>query len=183
MYILTSLFAGAYIPDANDPHAFNPVFGEPIAMRVSDVSSYLLDSDIGAAEWAKLVPPRREGQLVYVKDDTSDPNNASDVRKYSVTLFHQLKCLDVIRRQYILPLLPSTGVEGENRTPPVMPITRHCMNYLRQTIWCRPSLWLESVKNATETVSKSYDAVCRDWNEVYAAAAHNQASFSGRQQS
>ena len=44
-------------------------------------------------------------------------------------------------------------------------------------------MWLESVKNATETVSKPYDALCRNWNEVYDAAARNHAYFSGRQQS
>ena len=113
---------------------------EPGADPNEDDSGYLLDSDVGGAEWSKLLPPRREGQLVYVKDDTSDPINACDVRKYSATLFHQLKYLDDIRGQNTLPLLPSTGVEGENRTPPVSPITRNGMNYLWQTIRYRPSL-------------------------------------------
>ena len=36
------------------------------------------------------------------------------------------------------------------------------------------------MKDATETASKSYDAVCRNRNKVYDAAAHNQASFTGR---
>ena len=142
-----------------------------------DDASYLIDSEVGAAEWARLVPPRPEDLLVYVKDDTSDPNNASDVRMYSVTLFHQLKCLDVIRRQFMLPQLPSTSVEGENRTPPVRPVAQHCVNYLRQTIWCRPSLWMASVISPQGGVSRSYDVVCRDWEEVYAAAARNRASF------
>ena len=154
-----------------------PITIGPGAGPNEDISSYFLDSDVGAAEWAKLAPPRCEGLLFHVKDDTSDPNNASDMRKYSVTLFLQLKCLDVIHRQYTLPLLPSTGIEGKNRTPPARPTARHCMNYLRQTIWCQPSLWLESVMNATETVSKSYNAVCRNWNEVYNAAAPNPASL------
>ena len=156
---------------------------EPGAGQNEDISSYLLDSVVDAAEWAKLVPPPREGQLVYVKDDTSDPNSASDVCKYSVTLFHQLLCLDVIRKRFMLPLLSNTGIECEKRNPLVWPITRHCMNYPRQTIWCRPSLCLESVKNTTGTMSEPYDAVCRNWNEVYDAAARNQASFNGRQQS
>ena len=156
------------------------MFGDPVALRVAGSSSYQIDSDVGAAEWAQLVPPGPKGHLVYVKDDTSDPANASDVRPYTVTLFHQLKCLDVLRRQYMLPLLPPTGVgEDENRTPPVRPIARHCINYLRQTLWCRPSLWLESAKNVYGTASRTYDAVCQDWEEVYAAAERNRASFNG----
>ena len=152
---------------------------EPEAHPNEDDSGYFLDSDVGAAEWTKPAPPRREGQLVYVKDDTSDPINASDVHKYSVTLFHQLRCLDVIRRQYMLPLLPPTpgAPPDENRTPPVRPIARHCMNYLRQTVWCRPSTWLESTKNVFGTATRTYDAVCRDWNEVYSAVERNRASF------
>ena len=54
-----------------DPKA-TPITIEPGADQNEDVSGDLLDSDVGAAEWAKLLPPHREGQLVYVKDDTSD---------------------------------------------------------------------------------------------------------------
>ena len=53
--MIHSNFTGTCIPDPDDRHAFNPSFRDPVAMHVEDPdddASYLIDSEVGAAEWA-----------------------------------------------------------------------------------------------------------------------------------
>ncbi|EGN92253.1 hypothetical protein SERLA73DRAFT_191368 [Serpula lacrymans var. lacrymans S7.3] len=107
-------------------------------------------------EYAHLMP--LSGHTVYVSEN---PGEAPDV--YTVTLFHQLKCLEIIHREYLdpsLPLIPSA-------------LLSHCLNYLRQTILCRPNLRLESVTTRSAKSAQGYEAVCRDWTEVYEEAERN----------
>lgn len=109
-------------------------------------------------EWSKLIPSA--GHLVYLKSD------AGQVKKHTVTMLHQFKCLDAIRRQYNGP--PDA---------PLSPLTLHCINYLRQSILCRLDVGLESATNVWGTVAKSAEYVCRDWTELYKAVEQNQAGF------
>ena len=104
------------------------------------------------------------GHLVHVRPQ----NNASALPEpHTVTLFHQLRCLDVIRQAY-------TKVPEE----PSPALLHHCMNYLRQTVLCRPNLLLEPVTTAIGLVSDiGYDGVCRDWEAVYREAERNQAAY------
>ncbi|PSR72227.1 hypothetical protein PHLCEN_2v11902 [Hermanssonia centrifuga] len=129
-------------------------------MHISDTVHFQLDTDEGMQEFANLVPP--SGHLVYVRSDAS-----SEPQPYAVTLFHQMTCLDVVRQEFTQ--LPSS---------PAPQLVRHCMNYLRQTVLCRPSLFLESTVNSQALVSRAgYDVVCRDWNAVYEEAERNYAAY------
>lgn len=131
-------------------------------MRMTGSTRYKLGTSEGAEEWAKLMPSG--GHLVHI----AAPNPQSPTTEtYTSTLFHQLKCLDIIREQYI-----SRPVQ----VPPPG-LTRHCMSYLRQTFLCRPTLWLESTKNARGVASRDYDAVCRDWTKVYEEAERNYDAY------
>lgn len=125
-------------------------------MHVSTSIHYDLDSVNAEEQWSHLLPS--SGHVVHVYDE-----------KYTVTLFHQLKCLDIIRQQYI------TRDSGTIST-----MTRHCMNYLRQTILCRPNLSLESVTSPLGTVGASYEAVCRDWTRIYDVASRNHEAHMQR---
>ena len=93
-----------------------------------------------------------------------------DLEVYTVMLFHQLRCLDIIREDFVL-------------TAGSSPLARHCLNYLRQTILCHPDLRLESVRRSEgqkPTTTREYEAVCRDWSSVYKEAERNYKTFITR---
>jgi len=140
---------------------FHPIPADPVAMRYSATTRYQLDDMNSASEFAHLLPSG--GHTVRV-DDEDGP-----ARVYTVTLFHQLKCLDIIRQGYILPPLEDLPA-----------LAHHCLNYLHQTILCRPSLGIESTKNFRGGAVRSYETVCNDWSAVYDEAERNHASYSTR---
>ncbi|KAF4564754.1 hypothetical protein EYR36_002693 [Pleurotus pulmonarius] len=144
--------------------SFSVPFGEEsVAMRVATGSRYGLEPDANE-EWDRILP--KHGHLVHI---ASTPTSTPE--PYTVTLFHQLKCLQIVREQYLSP--PSS---------PIAPRTRHCMNYLRQTLYCRLNMGLESVEDAEGRAARDYDAVCRDWTKLYDEADRNQAAFSLRKE-
>ncbi|KAF5378252.1 hypothetical protein D9757_009145 [Collybiopsis confluens] len=130
-------------------------------MRVIDAVRYNIRDNEAADEWANLLPPR--GHIVYV-DDTFTTNP----KAFTVTLFHQLKCLDIIRQEYVVVPPPQEPTH----------LARHCMNYLRQTILCRPNLRLEPAINEGGIAERNYDTVCHDWTRVYEEAERNQKAFT-----
>ena len=140
---------------------FAPPFDEPVGMRVYYTSHYPYDTAEWAAAFTALLPPT--GYLLYL-DEPSAPAPRRP-KAYTVTLFHQLKCLDVIRAQYASP--------EDTR----LPLTNHCLNYLRQTVLCRPNLGVEPATNSEGTAVRGYDTVCRDWTKVYEEAKRNVAAY------
>ncbi|KAF8921794.1 hypothetical protein CPB85DRAFT_1200432, partial [Mucidula mucida] len=114
---------------------------------------YPIDGPDSDEEFAKLIPST--GHLVHLQTDRDKPE------PYTVTLFHQLQCLDVLRRQY----------SGDHPSTPER--TQHCLTYLQQSILCRPHIGLEVAKNAAANARRSYEMVCNDWEAVYAEAARN----------
>ncbi|KLO16599.1 hypothetical protein SCHPADRAFT_822981, partial [Schizopora paradoxa] len=143
--------------------AFNVEFGDPVALRISSTAHYTLDDD---DEWSRIIPPGPKGHLVYIRD-SADPLK---IRPYTVTLFHQLKCLDILRRQFNLLIKESASQ--------MRPLARHCMSYLRQIILCRPNIWLESTRGSRATGSRAYDIVCQDWTRVYEEAEANRKAYN-----
>ncbi|KAJ7484285.1 hypothetical protein FB451DRAFT_1337870 [Mycena latifolia] len=144
--------------ESPSPLSFSVPFGDEVALRIITAEHYGLDDD---EEWGKILPAG--GHLVY----TAEEGSASP-KPHTVTLFHQQKCLAIIRSQYKLP--PST---------PITPRIRHCMNYLRQTILCRPNLRLESVEDERGLTDRYfYDTVCRDWTTIYMEAERNQLAYA-----
>ncbi|THU81225.1 hypothetical protein K435DRAFT_694039, partial [Dendrothele bispora CBS 962.96] len=90
---------------------------------------YALDTKLGAAEWKSLLPPGNG--TIYL--------NGSGTRKaFTISLFHQLRCLDTIREGIVSFRNGASGAggnpgDGSNR------VLQHCMNYLRQMVLCRPT--------------------------------------------
>lgn len=145
-----------------DPLSFSVSYGEPVAIRIADTVRFQLYTEEGIQDFAHSLPSG--GHLVWIRpeeDATADPE------PYTVTLFHQLRCLDVVRQAY-------TKVPEE----PAPRLLHHCMNYLRQTILCRPHLLLEPVTTANGLVSDAgYDGVCYDWEAVYGEAERNHEAY------
>jgi len=126
---------------------------EPVAMILHDSKHYNLNDQDSASEFAQLLPSG--GHVVHLGEELST---------HTISMFHQLKCLDIIREAYNSPLNSS------------MVLPQHCLNYLRQRFLCRPNLQLESARFGGGTkplTSKPYDVVCPDWTAIYDAAEEN----------
>ena len=128
----------------------------PIRMNIEPTKHYQLSGQSADAEWAALAPnngilhlgPRRQ--------------------PYSVSLFHQLRCLDIIRRDIVESLPP----EGSK-------LSRHCLNYMRQMVLCRTDLALDPVlgRGADARVRPDTNQ-CVDWRRVYEELEKNQREYA-----
>ena len=117
---------------------------------------YALAGDVADKEWAALLPSG--GVVVHL-----GPAN----RPFTVSMFHQLRCLDTVRR--------ALAVYKENGTEASAP-ARHCLNYLRQMIMCRANTRLEratGLYGAVHNVISEQDHICQDWRVVYNAVKQN----------
>ncbi|KAH8109250.1 hypothetical protein DFH11DRAFT_1628246 [Phellopilus nigrolimitatus] len=126
----------------------------PVLMYPEDTNRYALDTPDGEAEWRALVPPSSGNGTVHL---------GPHARPFTVAMFHQLQCLDVVRSS-----IASRG-EIDQRAKE---LTDHCMNYLRQAVLCHARTVLESVRSdigpkITDLARSEY--VCRDWRVLYEA--------------
>ncbi|EKM49612.1 uncharacterized protein PHACADRAFT_265164 [Phanerochaete carnosa HHB-10118-sp] len=81
-----------------------------------------------------------------------------ETQTYSLALFHQLRCLDILRDDY---------VSGKP-----LPLRKHCLNYIRQSVLCIADTHLEYSK-AGLAVTHYIETVCNDWTAVHKAAEKN----------
>jgi hypothetical protein len=133
---------------------------------------YDLDSPVAAMEWNTTLPSG--GATIHL---------GPDQRVFTVSLFHQMRCLNIIREslaEVYADLSSKPAISHEA-------LTRHCMNYLRQMILCRADTRLEPVRsNIGRGIAMSeVTHTCLDWSVVYEAAEANRrdylASRGGRQ--
>ena len=97
--------------------------------------------------------------------------DASSPRLLCVAMFHQLHCVEKMR----------IFLDNPNDTHVGFGHQQHCMNYLRQTVLCKPSLLLEETINTNARVSHAgYDVVCRDWEAIYGEAERNYDMYMSR---
>ena len=114
----------------------------------SSVGSFSLYDD---DDWGSLFPPPWNGFM------SLGPDN----RPFTLSLYHQLHCLDAIRVGFVL--------NGTHAAAHV----EHCLNYLRQVILCHadttvePGHWMET-KTGVDPASDGLGVVhtCKDWKEV-----------------
>ncbi|THV07090.1 hypothetical protein K435DRAFT_772810 [Dendrothele bispora CBS 962.96] len=153
-----------------------------VGMSVFGSSRYGLTED-GSEDWNHLMPSG--GHLVRFPlqpHSTSTSNNTTpSSADFTVTLFHELKCLSIYREEYMAVLASrhnsdSPPTSSSTRQP--SPLVRHCLNYLRQRVLCRMDLKLEYNKDLHAKSSRQYETVCRDWERVYEAAEKNARGWS-----
>lgn len=121
-------------------------------MYLENTEHYTLDTEEGIAQWASLVPS--DGGIIRIPGHDHQP--------FTISLFHQLRCLDVVRDAVVSSI--------QNRTAPSRK-TVHCLNYLRQMVLCRADRYMENVRDpdAEHVVQFMGDRTCKDWTRVYAA--------------
>lgn len=123
-------------------------------MIVHDSTRFSLETDAGAKVYEDMLP---NGHLVHVGENWEP---------HTVSMFHQLRCLQIIGETYLSP--------GRNKS---RELSEHCLNYLRQMFLCKPSLQLESIRTdarGESQTSRPYETVCNDWTAVYDAVEENQ---------
>ncbi|KAJ7780144.1 hypothetical protein DFH07DRAFT_765445 [Mycena maculata] len=125
-----------------------------VRMAMEDTANYQLASPDAGAQWASMIP--KNGGIVHVGPDR---------QPYMLSVFHQLKCLDIMRRMY-----------AEDHGGALDDVGRHCLNYLRQTLLCRSDLRLETVQDpdGAHAVDMYGDLTCSDWRQVYARVEENE---------
>ncbi|KAK0466161.1 uncharacterized protein EV420DRAFT_1636759 [Desarmillaria tabescens] len=132
-----------------------------VLMDVEDTVNYQLNStDHNNAQWSALAPG--EG-IVYL-----DPDHTP----YLPSFFHQLRCLDILRSAYTAQEVDMGKQDVREAT-----VARHCLNYLRQVLFCRSDLNLESVvsiEHGHHAVGRRRTQTCQDWRVVYKELERNQ---------
>ncbi|EMD31936.1 hypothetical protein CERSUDRAFT_119268 [Gelatoporia subvermispora B] len=133
-----------------------PIDRPPVVMWFEEPIHFDLDSPNGELEWASLVPGPNVIHL------------GSHQTAFSISMIHQLRCLDIVREALVHGLHNGTSRREE--------LTRHCMNYLRQNVLCRGDTFLEPFHYFTENDADiTYDTYqCTDWGAVYKAVEAHQ---------
>lgn len=130
-------------------------------MTVENSVHYAIDTPLGIAEWNSTLPS--SGGMLYLGDD---------LHPFSISMFHQLRCLDIIRNEVVSQAKREKKVKSSA-------LVHHCMNYIRQMILCRANLRLESVRRPSgQQVTVPYVThTCNDWTAVYDAAEKNYREY------
>jgi len=147
----------AYV-GSDHPRAWDIGYLPPIRMNIEPTKHYQLSGHNADAEWAALAP---HNGIIHL-----GPHR----QPYSISLFHQLRCLDIIRRDIIVE---SSLPPGDSK------LSRHCLNYMRQMVLCRTDLALDPVLGrGVEARVRPDTNQCVDWRRVYEALEKNQREYS-----
>lgn len=135
----------AYIGD--DYPAYYPIEIPPASLTPENTIHYQIYTEDAAREWSSIYP--KGGGFFRL---------GPDGRLFGLALFHQMHCLERIRRAM------STRRSSEH--------VHHCFNYLRQAILCEANPTLEPVIPilGRRSVNAEIPHVCRDWTRVYELA-------------
>ncbi|KJA17772.1 hypothetical protein HYPSUDRAFT_45941 [Hypholoma sublateritium FD-334 SS-4] len=152
---------GLISDDTDSPRTFPVAPLHPVRMHLENSAHYQILGD--DEEWGRLTPGI--GTVHLRSQENKDP------QEYTVSIYHQLQCLDLIRKSI---------VEVERRKPrepefnAVTSSTQHCVNYLREMVLCRGDLDLQTVAGQPKPDVILYQYQCWDWDAVYSAVERNQ---------
>lgn len=134
-----------------------------VRMLSENTNRYQLDTEEGAKEWESLAP--EDGGIIYQRNP-----DTGELKEYTISMFHQLRCLNLIRAELIQP-------SHFNSHKPNELVVKHCFNYLRQMILCRSDTYFENVRDpiGPHAADITHVRTCKDWRKVYDAVASQQA--------
>ncbi|KZP21062.1 hypothetical protein FIBSPDRAFT_954026 [Athelia psychrophila] len=158
----TSIPSYSYIGD-DYPMAW-PISQAKVGMQPEDTQRYTLNTPMGAQEWKALVPCSSDGTISL----------GPEGRRFTIAMFHQLQCLDIIREALVNPSLRPESTAGSDANardePSHWELTTSCLNYLRQISLCHGNTHIESVRSdeppkITDLHRSTYE--CNDWTTLY----------------
>lgn len=140
---------------------------DKVYMTLENTVHYQLNSVIGDIEAEAILPPG--GIYVHLGKDFE--------QKRSLSLFHQIQCLNTIRMQIVTSYAETHPALSDNQE--VDPSAQDCMDYLRQMVLCRADLRLESARNAhgPRIAVSDITHTCKDWTRVYDEAEKNYRGY------
>ncbi|KAF8520738.1 hypothetical protein BU17DRAFT_75563 [Hysterangium stoloniferum] len=158
--------AGGYLPSSEVeaagtrvPQTFSVPQLRPVRTFIENTAHYQISGD--DAEWAALIPG--DG-VVYIGE-------GKDAQPYTISIYHQLRCLDIIRKGIVsLEANTTSGVPKNSLTP----LTHHCVNYLREMVLCRSDIDTDSILGRPKPAVTPDLYQCWDWEAVYTAVKDNQ---------
>jgi hypothetical protein len=145
------------------PHVWDVGDLKDALIPLEPTTHYQLSTPQADVEWEALAP--NDG-IIYL---------GPDHRPFSISHFHQMRCLNVLRKQLV------SHRETPNSTDIDTPLSRHCYNYLREMVLCRSTTALDPVfgrPRPATVVEYRDDSTCRDWNKVYEEAWRNVEEYS-----
>ncbi|KAI0663837.1 hypothetical protein C8Q70DRAFT_1050464 [Cubamyces menziesii] len=139
-----------------DYPAYYPLDMDEVSLTPEFTIHYQVSGETAEREWASILP--EGGGFLHL---------GAEERPFGITLFHQLSCLQRLRR----------AIDTGDASAPV----HRCMNYLRQSILCEANPTIEPVIPILGgwTVDAKFPRVCKDWTQVYMLAEKNYAEGVG----
>lgn len=163
---VSNTFEDEYSWEGDDYPPYLPLdLGDPVAMVLEDSRHYSLNSSDAEAEWQSIYPGRLQGFI----------HLGPKKRFFSLSLYHQIHCLDSLRHAILGSQGHGQGGHGHVGARDVEH-SAHCLNYLRQTIMCAADLTLEpEIVPGSQDVGEGLGAVhiCRDWSKVHEYVGKN----------
>ncbi|KAI1258773.1 hypothetical protein F5Y18DRAFT_327458 [Xylariaceae sp. FL1019] len=131
-------------------------------------------SNVSNAAWESLIPVGRG----FVELEDGDPGRK---KRYCVSAFHQLHCLDMLRRGYYSAAGSSSNGAVERHSHADQPVhMQHCFDYIRQALMCAADATLEE---RDETISgvKGWGTThqCRDFEALQRWTSDHRYSDEG----
>ncbi|KAJ7352495.1 hypothetical protein DFH08DRAFT_88964 [Mycena albidolilacea] len=130
-----------------------------VLIPIHDTIRYQLETEDGAAEWSASMA---ENGMIYL---------GKQCRPFSISMFHQIRCLDTLGKAFV-------GVKSRNGSS-TRPDTedwdliRHCMNYLRQMMFCHSRTYLDPLLGYPQPNGYPDTDQCPDWSVVYDEVQRN----------
>lgn len=131
-----------------------PVFA---IITPSDVRHYGVAEPEADDEWNALTP--NDG-IIYL---------GTEKRPFSLSMFHQLRCLDIIRKSLR---------DRASKAP--SELDGHCLNYLRQMILCSGGTEVDLFAGPTGQIPIYSMRTCNNWNAVYSKVRDNLDQVASR---
>lgn len=161
----------AYV-GSDHPRTWDIGYLPPIRINIEPTKHYQLSGHNADAEWGVALAPH-DGILHL------GPRR----QPYSISLFHQLRCLDIIRRDIVNDDDDDDGSslphEDQDHLDSKFKLSRHCLNYMRQMVLCRADLALDPVLGrALEARVRPDTNLCVDWRRVYEELEKNQREYA-----
>lgn len=110
----------------------------------SDVRHYGIAEPEADDEWNALTP---NNGIIYL---------GAEKRPFSLSMFHQIRCLDIIRKS-IRDRASKSSSELDN----------HCLNYLRQMLLCSGGTEIDLVSGPEGRQPVYSMRTCNNWNAIY----------------
>ncbi|KAJ7454833.1 hypothetical protein FB451DRAFT_655888 [Mycena latifolia] len=139
------------------PRAWPIPMGGPVKMPLENTVRYAIDSPDGEREWNAMTPGNG---IIHL---------GKQQRPFSISMFHQLRCISILRKEML-------SAQKTGHTKPDSQLNQHCLNYMRQMLFCASDTVLDTVLGPIShpAVVPDFFFCNKNWQLVYDAVEENQ---------